>query len=691
MSFKIMSSSVPLGISRQTARPQPPPEPCPWLWRCHQCHIIYRLATTRRCLECNHEFCLADPATSSSTARKRKRGGPCRAEFDYVGWAARGAWRRTILLNHDKSSRQNDENNKSRVDADADENDSAKARDLEPQEGGVLLSRRRWIPASAISSAWGDEHRALELGLGGLADRFAEKKEALLVRKRHNCWLHCDFPSECHHAVYRAQRAGEPVLGRARAVDETYIRIEARRAAINGNGAAVKGSTVPTASSSQDGSRVSGRSRAASAWAISQGYKVGNYEYEEHDGVDDEDEFANGMEVETSYCSSPRREDDVGNSSKQAKKRYLSAHDLDGDHSYETFKEHTANTATSDIETSTPMSSAPSSSLDFQIHVDDSSYPPPSTSPVSFAKADPNPVPAIGSPANNQDCSVEPRKDEEEDDVNTFLTSLYANAAQPRKYHARRASLANPVTHDLDDGTVHHAIPTSPDKTRTTVRSLHSFAAFETFSETENHDPSWDNQSSGNLSLLLTPVHNSNPEHTASLEEAYRSEQSWFPPSSDAEKDHPVPTTKIKVQQNKNTTKNNNKHNNKQKKCTARRHRLSRERMTTLLRQHPGFSTPEMSPAEELGESGASRSCSGRSHSDDDIPRVTTSSPFSPAAHASSYSTMFSAGSDANEIELDSVDHMLVEEDDSVVFTHHCSDSSHTTKDDTAESPSRAT
>lgn len=192
--------------SKITQPPTPPPEPCPWLWRCHQCHILYRLATTRRCLECDHAFCLSAP---TSPSKKRKRSsGPCKAEFDYVGWAAQGAWKRTMLLNNNKN---NNNNNKP--------NTSSPTKDK-----GVLLASgsRRYIPAAELSAAWGDEHRALEHGSRAETAEFEAKKDALFTRKRHDCWKHCDFPSECHHALYKAQQEGRKILKMAEIQDELY-------------------------------------------------------------------------------------------------------------------------------------------------------------------------------------------------------------------------------------------------------------------------------------------------------------------------------------------------------------------------------------------------------------------------------------------------------------------------------------
>lgn len=229
-----MPSSNALKFPYTSSHPSPPPAPCPWLWRCHACHIWYRLATTRRCLECDHHFCLSDTTTSSrSTTKKRKRsGGPCRAEFDYIGWAARGAWRRTLLLNEDNTTgssnwRRTDPSTKRCrrpiPSVSLKQSLSSGHDDDDENEGGILLGHRRWLPQSSLTKAWGDEHWALDHGLEQLTDRFAEKKEALYVRRRHNCWLHCDFPSECHHAVYKAQQEGKPVLAKARALDRAYL------------------------------------------------------------------------------------------------------------------------------------------------------------------------------------------------------------------------------------------------------------------------------------------------------------------------------------------------------------------------------------------------------------------------------------------------------------------------------------
>ncbi|KAG6357409.1 hypothetical protein INS49_013286 [Diaporthe citri] len=161
--------------------PSPPPTPCPWLWRCHSCYTIYRLAVTRRCLDCDHTFCLGEPA-SPPKGKKRKRGGPCKAEFDYTGWKARGSWRRTVLLNGDAA--------------------------------GTATG----LVAKKNEQNWGNEHRAATEAIGDEA-RFEDKRERLFLRRRHSCFVHCDFPSECHHSLFRAQQEGRPILREAEALD----------------------------------------------------------------------------------------------------------------------------------------------------------------------------------------------------------------------------------------------------------------------------------------------------------------------------------------------------------------------------------------------------------------------------------------------------------------------------------------
>lgn len=80
--------------------------------------------------------------------------------------------------------------------------------------------------AGKSEQKWGNEHRAATESLGEEA-RFEDKRERLFIRRRHNCFLHCDFPSECHHSLFRAQQEGRPILREAEALDAAEAAREA--------------------------------------------------------------------------------------------------------------------------------------------------------------------------------------------------------------------------------------------------------------------------------------------------------------------------------------------------------------------------------------------------------------------------------------------------------------------------------
>jgi hypothetical protein len=136
-------SPPPAGLP--ASRPPPPEAPYPWVWQCHACGAAYRLSCTRRCLNCGHHVCWS--VTPSPAPKRRRRGGPCKAEFDYQGWAAWGRWRR--------------------------------------QEAG----------------ANGEEK--------------ARNREARFASNEHDCFLYCDYPSECHYKRQETAAQGrvDPVSG----------------------------------------------------------------------------------------------------------------------------------------------------------------------------------------------------------------------------------------------------------------------------------------------------------------------------------------------------------------------------------------------------------------------------------------------------------------------------------------------
>lgn len=539
-----MSFSTTLRFPSPSVLPQPPPSPCPWLWRCHQCHIVYRLATTRRCLECDHEFCVTVPG-SSTGSKKRKRGGPCKAEFDYIGWAEHGAWRRTVLLNsknkHPKFRSKKAGMSKlfnSQKDQ-VNEPDRKDHNDEDESETGLLLESRRWVPASSLTHAWGDEHRALNHGIGHLMDRFAEKKEALFIRSRHNCWLHCDFPSECHHAVYKAQNEGRPVLAGARAVDEAYIRMEkARNTGWAGNekekgagpsglrGANSKLELVTVAMSRDQLPSMRGNVPRSMLEVDTEDDDSSDYSSDE--GEDSVPGWPSLPRVEATKLQEPvsplmlEAEPEVGMSpATDRTKRRFTAIDPEGDYSYDTFKKSTVRLARA-----TPTSSAPapySASLELEHHMGDSPI-----SPVtSSTNAEPTHTHISVSSRPFESVEEEPEQQEEEE-LDAFLASLYTTAAQHRRHHAVQAQLiANPLPSRSQEGELSH---------------LQSFTPYESF-----HDDTHDAYRA--------------PDNVSTLEDAYSSQQSWFPPSSsDTDTDSDDGAARRK-----------------------RARRLSRERMLTLL------------------------------------------------------------------------------------------------------------
>ncbi|KAL8849500.1 MAG: hypothetical protein Q9221_005507 [Calogaya cf. arnoldii] len=78
----------------------PPPSPYKWIWQCHECNTTYQIGTTRRCLLDDHELCYGQPVKKRSKKGKKKTRA-CQSQFDYTGWQAWGAWKRSTLDGHD--------------------------------------------------------------------------------------------------------------------------------------------------------------------------------------------------------------------------------------------------------------------------------------------------------------------------------------------------------------------------------------------------------------------------------------------------------------------------------------------------------------------------------------------------------------------------------------------------------------
>lgn len=128
----------------------PPPEPIAWMWQCHQCSRIYQLTTTNRCLEDGHRFCAGTTIIKRNRRNNHKKvlkHKACASEFDYAGWRVYGAWRREMNVQPDGADDV----------AMLDANDAAAPND-------------------------------------GLTDSTIDAHAKGQVR---DCWMNCDFPSEC--------------------------------------------------------------------------------------------------------------------------------------------------------------------------------------------------------------------------------------------------------------------------------------------------------------------------------------------------------------------------------------------------------------------------------------------------------------------------------------------------------------
>lgn len=282
------------------------------------------------------------------------------SEFDYKGWAARGAWRRTLLLNNDHNNNNSKDNQKNHLLWDR----TKEEEEDERLEGGMLVSKRRWISPAQLSTQWGDEYTArngnkeIRASAGTQPEQvhdFGDRKEALFVRRRQNCWLHCDFPSECHHAMYKAQREGRPVLARAMAVDDAYValkKVERARLRTMGDGAYWGLSIMQEEEDDEENEESdSGDSTSSTASATSPPSLLTGFdddENERHEQI----EFVTGEEEVDGYLDEGGSQDETfpepapvpilsggGKICKKAKIKTMDTFDmLHGDYSYESFK-----------------------------------------------------------------------------------------------------------------------------------------------------------------------------------------------------------------------------------------------------------------------------------------------------------------------------------------------------------------
>ena len=181
--------------------PQPPRVPFIWTWTCHKCGSGFPLACTRRCLRCSHQLC-----TPQGRAKKAKT---CTAEFDYTGWEIWGAYRRSVATI--RAARTNGTGQKAANTA---------AMDLSREQTHGLRKRKRGSSSGTADhdtfATWElTAERSLRRGWmtrdlvwQPLAEtkqaEVGRRKERMYVGGRHDCHFHCDFPSECLHAIRTA-------------------------------------------------------------------------------------------------------------------------------------------------------------------------------------------------------------------------------------------------------------------------------------------------------------------------------------------------------------------------------------------------------------------------------------------------------------------------------------------------------
>ncbi|KAI0432700.1 hypothetical protein F5Y09DRAFT_132630 [Xylaria sp. FL1042] len=122
--------------------PPPPRTPRPWVWQCHKCQSVYQLGCTRRCLDCSHTYCLLNPRTQQSQSSSP---GP-----------------------------------------------KKKKRQRRREAGGLCSAGFDYIGWEQ----WGSWRRKVN-GHEAAGRCETEARDRAFLKKRHNCWIDCDSPSEC--------------------------------------------------------------------------------------------------------------------------------------------------------------------------------------------------------------------------------------------------------------------------------------------------------------------------------------------------------------------------------------------------------------------------------------------------------------------------------------------------------------
>jgi len=218
-------TALPPMLSKPTSRPRrgpdtppkasplplPPRAPYVWTWTCHQCRSEFPLSCTQRCLYCSHQLC--------TTKTRDHHGKPCTPEFDYTGWAAWGAYRRSVTAVRADATALMPPNTAAGVRL-GDTKDSLKRKRTKTLGVADHDTFATWelTTESHIRDGRVTQSRAWQPLPAAKCKEVSRRKERMYVQGRHRCQFHCDFPSECLHTVHTARVEGRTLPGgRARA------------------------------------------------------------------------------------------------------------------------------------------------------------------------------------------------------------------------------------------------------------------------------------------------------------------------------------------------------------------------------------------------------------------------------------------------------------------------------------------
>ncbi|KAM0351560.1 hypothetical protein ACHAPU_002568 [Fusarium lateritium] len=176
----ILTNPPPNMLNRNCIPPQNPPpgKPASWKWTCVRCKVSYKLAVTRRCLQCNSTRLFRDvkfigaSISKSYTRRRRLRKlglTPPADNHDYDFWSVHNDWRRFRSI----------------YNTDPDAWNRRTMRDLAGSSSAARRAKKVEIETTRRSEI--------------THDRFAR-----MLNYTHSCEVDCDYPSQCHTERWEA-------------------------------------------------------------------------------------------------------------------------------------------------------------------------------------------------------------------------------------------------------------------------------------------------------------------------------------------------------------------------------------------------------------------------------------------------------------------------------------------------------